>query len=312
MLDATVIIAAWCAEESLATAIDSALAQKDVRIEVIVVDDSSPDETLALARTFAQKDARVRVLHLEKNGGPSAARNAGIAAAKGRWVAVLDSDDAMLPNRLAQMIRLAEERCADIVFDDFQPVDGAATPTRPSHLSPYEIESPAHWDLEFFLAGCQAEPGRPSLGYLKPLMRLEFLRKNDLWYNESLRNGEDFHLIAEMLAAGGSLWVTPMAGYLYTERAGSISNRLNPDHASALADADAAFFAAHQETMSSKAAGLMQRRMQRLGDFNTTEIVLQAVRAGHLGKATAALCRRPRASGRLFQQTLAAVRRRLS
>ncbi len=59
----------------------------------------------------------------------------------------------------------------------------------------------------------------------------DFLRSNGLAYDETLRNGEDFHLIAALLATGGALWVIPEAGYFYTTRTGSVSNRLNPDHA---------------------------------------------------------------------------------
>ena len=71
-------------------------------MEVIVVDDCSSDRTVSIAAGFPTD--RVRVLALTENHGPGAARNAGLAAARGEWVAVLDADDTMLPGRLAAMI----------------------------------------------------------------------------------------------------------------------------------------------------------------------------------------------------------------
>jgi succinoglycan biosynthesis protein ExoO len=312
MLDATVIIAAWCAENTLAQALDSALAQDGVSLEVIVIDDASNDDTVRIAQAYAKQDARVKVLCQAANCGPSAARNAGMAIARGRWVAVLDADDALAPGRLARMIELGDKRQADAVYDDFEPVDSTAQAVGPSHLASYALTVPVRWDLETFLSGCQAEPNRPSLGYLKPILRMDFLRAHEIGYDEALRNGEDFHLIAALLAAGGALWVTPETGYLYTIAKGSISNRLDPSHAKALAAADAAFLTLHETTISSRAAALMRRRMMRLGDLGTAEEVLHSLRARRLGVATSAFLSRPRAVGRLLQQIWAAVRQRLA
>ncbi len=311
MLDATVIIAAWCAADTLAQALDSALAQEGVSLEVIVIDDASSDDTIKVAQTYAKHDARVKVLCQAANGGPSAARNAGMAIAQGRWAAVLDADDALAPGRLARMIKVADERQADAVYDDFQPVDTTGQAVGPSHLASYGLTAPLRWNLETFLSGCQAEAGRPSLGYLKPILRIDFLRAHEIDYDETLRNGEDFHLIAALLAAGGALWVIPEAGYLYTMAKGSISNRLDPSHARTLVAADTAFMIRHKTTISSHAAALMQRRMLRLGDFGAAEEVLQSLSAGRPGRAVTAFLRRPRAIGRLLRQSWSAVRKRL-
>lgn len=312
MVDATIIIAAWCASTTLPRAVHSALAQNDVDLEVIVVDDASPDDTFAQIQALASQDARVRPLCLPTNGGPSAARNAGLAAAQGRWVAILDADDAFTPTRLARLIALAEAKGADAIFDDFQPVEADGQPIGPTHLSPCGLTEPEPWDLEHFLAGCQAEPGHPSLGYLKPVLRLDFLRQAQIRYDETLRNGEDFHLIAALLAAGGKLWCSPEPGYLYTVARGSISNRLDPDHARMLGRADDAFLSRNRAQMSARAVDLMRRRMRRLRDLGTAETVLQSLRSGHPAMAAKALMRRPRAIGRLVLQSWEAARRRLA
>jgi len=310
MTDATVIIAAWKAEAHLARSVESALAQRDVALEVIVIDDASPDGTADLADQLAARDSRVSVLRMAENGGPAAARNAGIAQARGDWIAVLDSDDAMEPDRLSAMIALARTQGADAVYDNLQPVDGAGLPTGSPHIT--DVEDPAIWTLTQFIAGNQARPDRPSLGFLKPLFSNNFLKVNTLRYDPHLRNGEDFHLMLEALAQGARLWFTPRPGYLYTSRSGSISNRLDPDHAKALARADDAFLARHASDLSQDCVALMRKRQVRIADLATTEAAMQALRARHPGRAITELMHRPRALGRFAVQLREALRRRLA
>jgi len=95
----TVVIPAYNRESRLGEAIESVLAQEtDFRYEVIVVDDGSTDGTGEVARSYGSP---VRALYKE-NGGPASARNAGVLAARSRLIALLDSDDLMLPGRLAR------------------------------------------------------------------------------------------------------------------------------------------------------------------------------------------------------------------
>ncbi|TIN53954.1 MAG: glycosyltransferase family 2 protein, partial [Mesorhizobium sp.] len=91
--DVSFVIAAYNAEATLDRAIASAIAQKGVSVEIIVVDDKSRDATLDVARAYPGDI--VRVVALANNRGPGGARNAGLDAARGRWIAVLDSDDAV-------------------------------------------------------------------------------------------------------------------------------------------------------------------------------------------------------------------------
>ena len=92
--DVSFVIAAYNAAATLDRAIASAVAQRDVSVEIIVVDDQSRDNTLDVARAYPQDI--VRVVALPANRGPGGARNAGLELASGRWIAVLDSDDAVL------------------------------------------------------------------------------------------------------------------------------------------------------------------------------------------------------------------------
>src|SRR5262244_846873 len=96
--DISVVLATYDRRHTLPRAIASVLAQDGVRFELIVVDDASHDGTADYLATLA--DTRIRTIAVERNGGPSAARNLGLKAARAGIVAFLDSDDAYLPHRL--------------------------------------------------------------------------------------------------------------------------------------------------------------------------------------------------------------------
>lgn len=103
----SVVIPAYQRAHSILRSIDSALAQTMSDLEVIVVDDGSTDGTIEIVRAIP--DARVRLLVHETNRGGNAARQTGIDAARGQWVAFLDSDDLWVETKLArQLERLAE------------------------------------------------------------------------------------------------------------------------------------------------------------------------------------------------------------
>src|SRR5215475_12658382 len=97
--DISVVLTTYDRRQSLPRAIASVLAQGDVHFELIVVDDASRDDTPDYLATLS--DPRIRVISAERNGGPSAARNLGLKAARASIVAFLDSDDAYLPSRLS-------------------------------------------------------------------------------------------------------------------------------------------------------------------------------------------------------------------
>jgi glycosyltransferase involved in cell wall biosynthesis len=98
---ASILIPCRNAEQWLATAIESALAQRGVPCEVIVVDDGSTDRSVEVARRYT--DAAVQVL-TQPAQGAAAARNAALAASKGNWIQFLDADDALAPDKIARQL----------------------------------------------------------------------------------------------------------------------------------------------------------------------------------------------------------------
>jgi glycosyltransferase involved in cell wall biosynthesis len=104
------------------SALPSALRQEDVAVEVVVVDDGSTDGTAAALAELP--DARVRVLVNERPRGVSAARNAGIEAARGEWVAFLDDDDLWSPRKLRTQLDAAERAGASFAYAAVAVLDG--------------------------------------------------------------------------------------------------------------------------------------------------------------------------------------------
>lgn len=88
----------------LPEAVGSALGQDGVEVEVIVVDDASTDDSLAVARSLAESDSRVRVLAHERNAGPVATFNDGLALATGEFLVRLDADDLLTPGSLRRSV----------------------------------------------------------------------------------------------------------------------------------------------------------------------------------------------------------------
>jgi glycosyltransferase involved in cell wall biosynthesis len=97
----SVIIPTYNRAHMVGQAIDSVLAQTYSNFELIVVDDGSQDETRSLLHSYGE---RIRVLHRNQRGGVSAARNCGIRAGAGSLIALLDSDDYWMPEKLARQV----------------------------------------------------------------------------------------------------------------------------------------------------------------------------------------------------------------
>ena len=189
----SVVIPAYNAEDTLGEAISSVLAQTRKDFEVIVIDDGSSDNTAALPAGFA--DQRVRV-YSQANGGPSAARNRGIAQAVGEYVSSLDSDDLWLPDYLAEMGRALEESPqADFAYTHAWILDASGhfrtVPTGAWHRPPTPM-LPQDQFIAELLQECFVNA---------PTIRRTALERVG-GYDESISHGEDWELWLRLANAG--------------------------------------------------------------------------------------------------------------
>jgi succinoglycan biosynthesis protein ExoO len=257
--DVTFVIAAYNSADTIAAAVESALAQDEVTLEVVVVDDQSSDNTREVVLGLSQQDARVRLIALERNLGPGGARNAGIDAAVGRWIAVLDSDDVIQPLRTRRMIDRAESGTAEIVVDNLDVVytDGRARETMfPANF----LGQLGTLTLENFIASNIIFRSTFNFGYMKPMFRREFLNENALRFRPDLRIGEDYLLLASALAVGARCAIEPSPGYIYNIREGSISRVLEIQHVDAMIAADEDFLSRYALPPAASEAQRMRTR----------------------------------------------------
>jgi glycosyltransferase EpsJ len=110
----SVIMPVYKVEQYVARAIESMLSQTFGEFEYLIVDDGSPDGSGAICDAYAEKDSRIRVIHKENGGAPSA-RNAAMELARGKYFYFMDSDDWAEPEMLADMVALAEQSGAQYV-----------------------------------------------------------------------------------------------------------------------------------------------------------------------------------------------------
>ncbi|MBB5721269.1 succinoglycan biosynthesis protein ExoO [Loktanella ponticola] len=301
----SVIIAAYNAAPFIHRAVASALAQTDVALEILVVDDASSDDTLEVLERLAQSDTRIKTIMAPANKGPAAARNLALAQVTSDWIAVLDSDDSFQPNRLRRMIDIAKRQNADIVLDDFQSVleNGDVVPDAAlSSCKSAGLISAVDWVALNAFARSQV-----SFGYAKPVMSTQFVRQKGLHYNETLRNGEDYHLILNALLNAASVYFTAQIGYNYTRRHGSVSHKANDAHLRALQIADDQVASTTDQITLRK---WMNIRRENLRDLQTTETFLRNLKSSRLDQSMMALLKRPRAAGRVALHLSEAIAKR--
>lgn len=235
----SVVMANFNGAAFLAEALRSALSQSLAAIEVVLADDGSTDASLAIAHAIAAGDPRLVVLPPARNGGPGAARNRGLDAARGQWIAVMDSDDLMHPERLERLVAAADRSGADILADDMLAFfeDGAA----PAPLLRGRLALPAEVDLALYVRANALFGRLPALGYLKPLIRADLLRRSGVRYDPTLRIAEDYDLVARLLAGGARFRIEPELTYFYRRHSASTSHRLRRGDLTAMLAADTAF-----------------------------------------------------------------------
>lgn len=176
----SVVVPAFNAANTLDRALDSITLQSHPNLEVIVVDDCSGDATPDIAA--ARADLPIRLLRLPRNGGAAAARNAGLACCRGKYVAFLDADDEWLPGKLARQLDMLEKDPAiGMAGTRFRQVfDNGA----PSRIQPDGalVEGDRAW---------QTLMARACLQTSTVVIRREILAAEPTAFDETLRVGED-------------------------------------------------------------------------------------------------------------------------
>ena len=119
MAKISVIVPVYKVEEYITTCIDSIIAQTFGDLEIILVDDGSPDRCGEICEEYAKKDTRIKVIH-KANGGLSDARNVGFEVSSGEYISFIDSDDYIHPTMLQKLYEACKKNDLKMAGCDFQ------------------------------------------------------------------------------------------------------------------------------------------------------------------------------------------------
>jgi succinoglycan biosynthesis protein ExoO len=222
----SVIIPAYNVAHCVGSAIESTLDQSLAPVEIIVVDDASTDGTADVVAGIAKIHASVKLIRKPVNEGVAAARNTGIESATADWIAILDSDDRYLPDRLKYLVSAAEEHQLDFAADNFYNYDLYAKKIVGIAIPPSMIGASLQLDRYGYVRNCMTSmAGAVDFGLLKPIVRRNFLQATGVRYRGDVRHGEDFIFYLNALVLRAKFAVFPEAHYIYTQRVGSLSGK---------------------------------------------------------------------------------------
>ena len=220
MLAYSVIIPVYNAEKYLESCVQSVLQQNTKsEYEIVLVNDGSRDRSPELCDWFAQKDGRICVIH-QQNQGVSAARNAGIAAAKGDYIIFLDSDDKLDSSMLSKLDQVVAE-APDMV--EFGYVEFAT-----ERILKTEVPDSCFMKgsgLDYFNNCCKGNR-MPIISCWSAAFKLQLLKKNKLQFQVGVTYGEDYCFHMHSLKSADSVVSIPEALYWYRANEESVTHTL--------------------------------------------------------------------------------------
>lgn len=191
----SVIVPCYNQAQFLPETLDSVLAQTHENWECIIVNDGSTDNTEEVALKYCKQDERFVYLS-KKNGGLSSARNAGLDVAQGEYIQLLDSDDILLPRKFEVQLEDLENNSSDFSVCNYLLFSNDVNNTfeQCSKLNgKYELTKEGllyNWNETFVF---------PPICYL---IRLDFLRKNKIRFDERLKASEDWTFVVLCMLCG--------------------------------------------------------------------------------------------------------------
>ena len=215
----SIIVPVYKVENELERCVDSILCQTLTDIEVILVDDGSPDSCPQICDDYARRDSRVKAVH-KQNGGLSDARNFGLDKANGDYVMFVDSDDCIERDACERLLRLATDSHADIVLGDWKVSPG---PDRPDHYASLE-EGRVYPTKDFILVALKAGEWYPCACFM--FCKLSLFNENGLRFAVGLLH-EDMEMQPRVFLAADSIVCLKYKFYSYIQRPGSIMKSQN-------------------------------------------------------------------------------------
>ncbi len=231
MAKVSIVVPIYKAERYLMRCIKSILVQTLKDVEIILVDDGSPDNCPQICDSYALRDDRIKVVHKE-NGGLSSARNAGMDAATGDYIGFVDADDCIMPEMYMRMAEVIQEYHVDFVMSDYIRInsDGRSyIKTLKIRDGLYKKEDIKQDIFPSLIMGDNLDYG-PLLSVCHCMYNLCFLREREIRFDEDVRWSEDNIFSALMGYEANSFYYIKGEGlYCYYQNEGTITTSYRPD-----------------------------------------------------------------------------------
>lgn len=226
----SIIVPVYQVEKLLERCVNSLMNQTLDDIEIILVDDGSPDKSGEICDRLKEQDSRIQVIH-KKNGGLSSARNAGMEVSNGKYIGFVDSDDDVEPNMFEHMVAAAEAYDADFVMSDYIRIMRTGERFAVSakmEKGVYDKEDMRNNIYPSLIMGENLEYG-PVLSVCNCIYNQSFLQKNKIKFAEDIKWSEDnlFNAMAGY-CADRFVYLKGKGFYHYYQNAGTITTSYRP------------------------------------------------------------------------------------
>lgn len=218
----SIIIPIYNVEKYLRRCIDSVRHQTMTNIEIILINDGSPDNSPLICEQYKKLDNRIKVIH-KKNGGLASARNAGLKSAVGEYILFVDSDDWIEAETVEELVGVAEKYQVDFVR--FRPMYAGWPNHKDGSLCDFGTESGlkegiyTEKDIVKEIYPRLFATPQLTLGVIvaawRSLYRKDFLEKNKIMFDEDIRYSEDTIFSAKVVRAASSFYYLDGARYYH-------------------------------------------------------------------------------------------------
>lgn len=228
-MDISVIIPVYNVEQYLRRCLDSILCQKDVSMEIILVDDGSTDSSGKICDEYATKHPEVKCIHTP-NAGPSTAKNKGYDIATGNYIAFIDSDDEIKEEMFSIMLQSGYKHNADIVCCNYIQIDENGKLSHTKHTNREYV-----LNQDEALKAILIKDKIYSQCWTKIYKRAT-MQSNNVRNTEGLKTEEDFIYNIQAFACSQIVCIVDKPLYIYTHRTRSLSKDYYRNHISQYID----------------------------------------------------------------------------
>lgn len=216
-LKISIIIPIYNADDYIEKCVNSILNQTYKNYEIILIDDGSTDNSLAICNNYASKNENIKVIHIE-NGGPSRARNIGIKNASGEYILFIDADDVIKNDMIEKLVLICDD--ADVVMCSYYQCKNYQKLDKDKIVFDHKLGNNIFKEGQIkniFVKGFYTNNIVGLWSMWNKLYKRNFIKKNDIILNESLIRAEDFWFNFDIFCYAQKVITTSEPLYYYMQ-----------------------------------------------------------------------------------------------